>query len=54
MNKNYEEFIGELRLFLLNENGYTEDKIYFRKKGEKMAENGDRLFLVCAEEDGMK
>ncbi len=54
MNKNYEEFIGELRLFLLNETGYTEDKIYFRKKGEKMAENGDRLFLVCAEEDGMK
>lgn len=54
MNKNYEEFIGELRLFLLNETGYTEDKIYFRKKGEKMAENGDRLFLVRAEEDGMK
>ena len=32
MNKNYEEFIGELRLFLLNETGYTEDKIYFRKR----------------------
>ena len=53
MNKDYEKFIGELRLVLLKETGYTEDKIYFREKGEEMAANGDRLFVVCAEADGM-
>lgn len=48
MLKDYEEFVEALRQGILAVTGLTESEVYFRKKGERFAENGDRLFVECA------
>ena len=51
MKKEYEKFVEELRLALLSTTGMKEDRIFFRRKGEPLAETGDRLFVECAEDE---
>ena len=51
MEKGYEKFVEELRLALLSTTGMKEDRIFFRRKGEPLAETGDRLFVECAEDE---
>ena len=44
----YEEFVEEVRRFLLKELDLREKQIYFEAKDENgMTPNGDRLFIEC-------
>lgn len=48
MNRDYDEFVEELRQTLLERLGLTEKQIYFEEQDEEgMTPNGDRLFVEC-------
>lgn len=50
MENGYEYFITELVKKLMEATGYGENRIFFRKQGEIPLADGDRLYIVVAEQ----
>ena len=51
----YEEFVQELRNWIIKAAHLPEDYVFFKKKAKSgITANGDRLFVVCAETDSGK
>lgn len=46
---NYEEFVNELKTRLMDRLELPEEKVYFCRKGERFAKDGDRLMIECVE-----
>lgn len=54
MEYGYEEFVEEFRQLLLAVTGYGEERIYYKEECEIPVTAGDRLFMVCAENEDQK
>lgn len=54
MEYSYEEFTEEFRQLLLAVSGYTEERIYFKEAEEEPRTAGDRLFIICTEDNDKK
>ena len=50
----YEEYVEKLKTGLMFKTQLPEEKVYFCRKGEKFAENGDRLVIECVEAEKEK
>ena len=50
----YEEYVEKLKTGLMCKTQLPEEKVYFCRKGEKFAENGDRLVIECVEAEKEK
>ena len=52
VNLTYEQFVQELRNWIIKATHLPEDYVFFKKKEKTgITANGDRLFVVCAETD---
>ena len=47
MQENYFAFVEDLRKKIMEATGFSEDKVYFERKGGPLAKTGDRLFIEC-------
>lgn len=47
----YEEFVNELKTRLMDRLELPEEKVYFCRKGETFAKDGDRLMIECMESE---
>lgn len=55
VNLTYEQFVQELRNWIIKATHLPEDYVFFKKKEKTgITANGDRLFVVCAETDSGK
>ena len=50
----YEEYVEKLKTGLMVKTQLPEEKVHFCRKGEKFAENGDRLVIECVEAEKEK
>ena len=50
----YEEYVEKLKTGLMVKIQLPEEKVHFCRKGEKFAENGDRLVIECVEAEKEK
>ena len=55
VNLTYEQFVQELRNWIIKATHLPEDYVFFKKKEKTgITANGDRLFVGCAETDSGK
>ena len=54
MNSEYEQFVEELRAYLLDELNLPEDKILYQKAGTGLAKTDDRLIVEYAKKGNTK